>query len=215
MLRLPATIILAVSSMTIAVIGGVSLGIYAALRENRFADHLLRFLTLFGVSMPGFWIGLILILLFSVCLKLVPVAGYGSMENLILPALALSIHSLASIMRVTRTSMLETLGEDYIKFATAKGLPVKKIISRHALKNSMLPVVTVLGFQMGAMLGGSVVIEKVFAWPGIGSLLVDSIFARDLPVVQACIIVIVFLFLVVNFVVDLMYVYLDPRIKYR
>ncbi|WP_445475004.1 ABC transporter permease [Methanococcoides methylutens] len=215
MLRLPATIILALSSMTIAVIGGVSLGIYAALRENRFADHLLRFLTLFGVSMPGFWIGLILILLFSVYLKLVPVAGYGSIENLILPALALSIHSLASIMRVTRTSMLETLGEDYIKFATAKGLPVNKIISRHALKNSMLPVVTVLGFQMGAMLGGSVVIEKVFAWPGIGSLLVDSIFARDLPVVQACIIVIVFLFLVVNFVVDLMYVYLDPRIKYR
>lgn len=215
MLRLPATIILALSSMTIAVVGGVSLGIYAALRENRFADHLLRFLTLFGVSMPGFWIGLILILLFSVCLKLVPVAGYGSIENLILPALALSIHSLASIMRVTRTSMLETLGEDYIKFATAKGLPVNKIISRHALKNSMLPVVTVLGFQMGAMLGGSVVIEKVFAWPGIGSLLVDSIFARDLPVVQACIIVIVFMFLVVNFMVDLIYVYLDPRIKYR
>ncbi|MBP2030787.1 peptide/nickel transport system permease protein [Methanohalophilus levihalophilus] len=214
MLRLPATIVLAFSSMLIASIAGVSLGVYAALRENRFADHLLRILTLFGVSMPGFWVGLLLILIFSVYLKLVPVAGYGSIWNLILPAIALSIHSLASIMRVTRTSMLETLGEDYIKFATAKGLPVSKIISRHALKNSLLPVVTVLGFQMGAMLGGSVVIEKVFAWPGIGSLLVDSIFARDLPVVQACIIVIVLLFLVVNFIVDLVYIYLDPRIRY-
>lgn len=213
-LRLPATILLALSSMLIAVIAGVSLGIYAALRENRFADNLLRVLTLFGVSMPGFWVGLLLILIFSVYLKLVPVAGYGSIWNLILPSVALSIHSLASIMRVTRTSMLETLGEDYIRFATAKGLPVSRIISRHALKNTMLPVVTVLGFQMGAMLGGSVVIEKVFAWPGIGSLLVDSIFARDLPVVQACIIVIVLLFLVVNFIVDLVYIYLNPRIRY-
>jgi peptide/nickel transport system permease protein len=164
--------------------------------------------------MPGFWVGLILILIFSVYLKMVPVAGYGSIENLLLPAFALSIHSLASIMRITRTSMLETLGQDYIKFATAKGLPVNRIINRHALKNAMLPVVTVLGFQMGAMLGGSVIIETVFAWPGIGSLLVNSIFARDLYVVQACIIVIVFLFLIVNFIVDLVYMYLDPRIRY-
>jgi peptide/nickel transport system permease protein len=214
LLRLPATIILALSSMSIAVVGGVSLGIYAALKENKTADHLLRFLTLFGVSMPGFWVGLILILIFSVYLKMVPVAGYGSIENLLLPAFALSIHSLASIMRITRTSMLETLGQDYIKFATAKGLPVNRIINRHALKNAMLPVVTVLGFQMGAMLGGSVIIETVFAWPGIGSLLVNSIFARDLYVVQACIIVIVFLFLIVNFIVDLVYIYLDPRIRY-
>jgi peptide/nickel transport system permease protein len=214
LLRLPATIILALSSMSIAVVGGVSLGIYAALKENKTADHLLRFLTLFGVSMPGFWVGLILILIFSVYLKMVPVAGYGSIENLLLPAFALSIHSLASIMRITRTSMLETLGQDYIKFATAKGLPVNRIINRHALKNAMLPVVTVLGFQMGAMLGGSVIIETVFAWPGIGSLLVNSIFARDLYVVQACIIVIVFLFLIVNFIVDLVYMYLDPRIRY-
>jgi peptide/nickel transport system permease protein len=200
--------------MFIAVVGGVSLGIYAALKENKTADHLLRFLTLFGVSMPGFWVALVLILIFSVYLKMVPVAGYGSIENLVLPAFALSIHSLASIMRITRTSMLETLGQDYIKFATAKGLPVNRIINRHALKNAMLPVVTVLGFQMGAMLGGSVIIETVFAWPGIGSLLVNSIFARDLYVVQACIIVIVFLFLIVNFIVDLVYIYLDPRIRY-
>lgn len=214
LLRLPATIILALSSMAIAVVGGVSLGIYASLKENKVPDHLLRFLTLFGVSMPGFWVGLILILIFSVYLKIIPVAGYGSLENLVLPAIALSIHSLASIMRITRTSMLETLGQDYIKFATAKGVSVNRIISRHALKNAMLPVVTVLGFQMGAMLGGSVIIETVFAWPGVGSLLVNSIFARDLHVVQACIVAIVFLFLIVNFIVDLVYIYLDPRIRY-
>jgi peptide/nickel transport system permease protein len=213
-LRLPATLILTFSSMLIASVAGISLGIYAALKENRFADHLLRVLTLFGVSMPGFWVGLLLILIVSVYLKLVPVAEYGTLRNLILPSLALSIHPLASIMRVTRTSMLETLGEDYIRFATAKGLPVSRIVSRHALKNALLPVITVLGFQMGSMLGGSVVIEQVFAWPGIGSLLVNSIFARDIPVVQACIIVIVLLFLVVNFIVDLVYIYLDPRIRY-
>lgn len=184
-LRFPATILLAMTSMAIAVLCGVSLGIYSALKENRFTDHLLRLVSLFGVSMPGFWIGLLMMLIFSVKLKLIPVVGYGSIENLLLPSIALSIHSTTSILRVTRTSMLETLGQDYIRFATAKGLPMKIIITRHALKNAMLPVITVLGFQMGHLLGGSVIIEEVFAWPGIGSLLVNSITARDLPMVQA------------------------------
>lgn len=213
-LRLPATILLAASSISLAIVCGVSLGVYSALKENRFTDHLLRFVSLFGVSMPGFWVGLLLILLFSVKLKMIPVAEYGSIENLILPAVALSIHSTTSIMRVTRTSMLETLGQDYIRFATAKGLPLNLIITRHALKNAMLPVITVLGFQMGYLLGGSVIIEKVFSWPGIGSLLVNSISARDLPVVQGCIILIVTMFLLVNFLVDILYTYLDPRIRY-
>lgn len=213
-LRLPATILLAMSSMSIAIVCGVSLGVYSALKENRLTDHLLRFVSLFGVSMPGFWVGLLLILLFSVKLKMIPVTGYGSFENLILPSLALSIHSMTSIMRITRTSMLETLGQDYIRFATAKGLPMRLIITRHALKNAMLPVITVLGFQMGYLLGGSVIIEQVFSWPGIGSLLVNSISARDLPVVQGCIIVIVAMFLLVNFLVDILYTYLDPRIRY-
>lgn len=213
-LRLPATIQLAGVSMVIAIIIGVSLGIYSALKENKISDHILRIVTLFGVSMPGFWIALILILIFSLKMKLVPVSGYGSLENLILPSVALSLHSVAAIMRVTRASMLETMGQEYIKFAKAKGLPIWKIVTRHAFKNAMLPVVTVIGFQMGSLLGGTVVIEKIFAWPGIGSLLVDSISARDLPVVQGCILTIVTMFLFVNFFVDMLYTCLDPRIRY-
>lgn len=213
-LRLPATIQLAVVSMLIAILAGVSLGIYSALRENKISDHILRIVTLFGVSMPGFWVALLLILIFSLKLKLVPVTGYGSLENLLLPATALSLHSVAAVMRVTRTSMLETLGQEYIRFAKAKGLPIWKIVSRHALKNAMLPVITVIGFQMGSLLGGTVVIEKIFAWPGIGSLLVDSISARDLPVVQGCVLAIVTMFLFVHFFVDILYTHLDPRIRY-
>jgi ABC-type dipeptide/oligopeptide/nickel transport systems, permease components len=213
-LRLPATIQLAGVSMVIAIIIGVSLGIYSALKENKISDHILRIVTLFGVSMPGFWIALILILIFSLKMKLVPVSGYGSLENLILPSVALSLHSVAAIMRVTRASMLETMGQEYIRFAKAKGLPIWKIVTRHAFKNAMLPVVTVIGFQMGSLLGGTVVIEKIFAWPGIGSLLVDSISARDLPVVQGCILTIVTMFLFVNFFVDMLYTCLDPRIRY-
>ncbi|AKB52694.1 Dipeptide transport system permease protein DppB [Methanosarcina barkeri str. Wiesmoor] len=213
-LRLPATIQLAGLSMVIAILAGVSLGIYSALRENKISDHILRIVTLFGVSMPGFWVALLLILIFSLKLKLVPVTGYGSLENLLLPAAALSLHSVAAVMRVTRTSMLETLGQEYIRFAKAKGLPLWKIVSRHALKNTMLPVITVIGFQMGSLLGGSVVIEKIFAWPGIGSLLVDSISARDLPVVQGCVLAIVTMFLLVHFFVDMLYTHLDPRIRY-
>jgi peptide/nickel transport system permease protein len=213
-LRLPATIQLAGVSMVIAMLAGVSLGIYSALQENKISDHILRIATLFGVSMPGFWVALILILIFSLKLKFVPVSGYGNLENLLLPATALSLHSVAAIMRVTRTSMLETLGQEYIRFAKAKGLPIWRIISRHALKNAMLPVITVIGFQMGSLLGGAVVIEKIFAWPGIGSLLVDSISARDLPMVQGCVLSIVTMFLVVNFLVDMLYTLLDPRIRY-
>lgn len=213
-LRLPATIQLAGTSMALAAVAGVSLGIYSALQENRTSDHILRIITLFGVSMPGFWVALILILIFSLKLKLVPVLGYGSLENLLLPAAALSLHSAAAVMRVTRTSMLETLGQEYIRFAKAKGLPIWRIISRHAFKNAMLPVVTVIGFQMGSLLGGTVVIEKIFAWPGIGSLLVDSISARDLPMVQGCVLAIVTMFLLVNFLVDILYTRLDPRIRY-
>jgi peptide/nickel transport system permease protein len=213
-LRLPATILLAVSSMIIAVMVGIPLGIYTAVKENQFSDHLLRIMTLFLVAMPGFWVALLLMLIFSVELKLVPVAGYGSIKNLILPSVALSLHSLAVIMRITRISMLETLGQEYIRFASAKGLSLLKIISRHALKNAMLPIVTVFGFQMGHLLGGTIVIEKIFAWPGIGSLLVDSISARDMPVIQGCVLTIVIMFLMVNFLVDMSYPYLDPRIRY-
>lgn len=213
-IHLLPTIELAVASMLIAIVLGLPLGIYAAIRENRLADAILRIATILGASMPGFWVGLILILVFAVTLKLVPVAGYGRIENLVLPAVALSLHSMAAVVRVTRSSMLETLGNEYIRFAVAKGLPLRQIITTHALKNAMLPVVTVLGFQLGHLLGGTMVIENIFAWPGIGNLLVNSISSRDLPLVQGCVLTIVAMFLLVNFSVDLIYTYLDPRIRY-
>ncbi len=214
LLRLPATIYLALASMTIAIALGVPLGVICAVKENKFTDYLLRIVTLIGVSMPGFWLALLLILLFSVTLKLVPVAGYGSIEYLILPAIALSMHSTAVTLRMVRTGMLEVMNQPYIAFATSKGLPPRYIIIKHALKNALLPTLTVLGLSLGYMLGGAVVIETIFAWPGVGSLLVDAITARDIPLVQGCVLTIVGVFVTINFLVDLIYTYVDPRIRY-
>lgn len=213
-LHLPATLLLAISSMSIAIFIGIPFGIYCALKENKTIDNIIRLATTLGASMPGFWIGLLLILIFAVTFKLVTVAGYGKIEDLVLPSITLAIHPMAVIVRMTRTSMLETLGSEYIMFATAKGLPLNKIISRHALKSTMLPIITLLGLQMGHILGGAMVIENIFDWPGIGSLLVNSILARDLPVVQSCVLIIVVMFLCVNFIVDILYTYLNPRIRF-
>lgn len=214
LLRLPATICLALASMTIAIALGVPLGVICAVKENKFTDYLLRIVTLVGVSMPGFWLALLLILLFSVTLKLVPVAGYGGIKYLILPAIALSMHTMAVTLRMVRTGMLEVMNQPYIAFATSKGLPPRYIIIKHALKNALLPTLTVLGLSLGYMLGGAVVIETIFAWPGVGSLLVDAITARDIPLVQGCVLTIVGIFVTINLFVDLIYTYVDPRIRY-
>lgn len=214
LLRLPATIYLALASMSIAIALGVPLGVICAVKENKFTDYLLRIVTLIGVSMPGFWLALLLILLFSVTLKLVPVAGYGSIDYLILPAIALSMHTTAVTLRMVRTGMLEVMNQPYIAFATSKGLPPRYIIIKHALKNALLPTLTVLGLSLGYMLGGAVVIETIFAWPGVGSLLVDAITARDIPLVQGCVLTIVGVFVTINLLVDLIYTYVDPRIRY-
>lgn len=213
-LRLPATIQLAFAAMFIAVLIGIPLGIFCAIRENRFTDYILRIVTLMGVSMPGFWLALILILFFSVNLKLFPVAGYGELKYLVLPAVALSAHSLALTLRMVRTGMLEVMGQPYIAFAVSKGLPRRYVITRHALKNALLPAITVLGLSLGHMLGGAVVIESIFAWPGVGSLLVDAISGRDIPLVQGCVLTIVGIFVTINLLVDFAYTYLDPRIRY-
>jgi peptide/nickel transport system permease protein len=213
-LRLPATILLAFTAMAIAILVGVPLGIFCAVRENRFTDYLLRIGTLIGVSMPGFWLALLLILFFSVNLKLFPVAGYGDLKYLVLPAVALSAHAMALTLRMVRTGMLEVMGQPYIAFAISKGLPPRYVIARHALKNALLPAITVLGISLGHMLGGAVVIESIFAWPGVGSLLVDAISARDIPLVQGCVLAIVGVFVAINLLVDLTYTYLDPRIRY-
>lgn len=213
-LRLPATIQLAFAAMSIAVLIGIPLGIFCAIRENRFTDYILRIVTLMGVSMPGFWLALILILFFAVNLKLFPVAGYGELKYLVLPAVALSAHSLALTLRMVRTGMLEVMGQPYIAFAVSKGLPRRYVITRHALKNALLPAITVLGLSLGHMLGGAVVIESIFAWPGVGSLLVDAISGRDIPLVQGCVLTIVGIFVTINLLVDFAYTYLDPRIRY-
>ena len=214
LLRLPATIQLAFAAMSIAVLIGVPLGIFCAIRENKFTDYILRIVTLMGVSMPGFWLALILILFFSVNLKLFPVAGYGELRYLVLPAVALSAHSLALTLRMVRTGMLEVMSQPYITFAISKGLSPRHVIARHALKNALLPAITVLALSLGHMLGGAVVIESIFAWPGVGSLLVDAISGRDIPLVQGCVLTIVGVFVTINLLVDLTYTYLDPRIRY-
>lgn len=214
LLRLPATIQLAFAAMSIAVLIGVPLGIFCAIRENKFTDYILRIVTLMGVSMPGFWLALILILFFSVNLKLFPVAGYGELRYLVIPAVALSAHSLALTLRMVRTGMLEVMSQPYIAFAISKGLSPRYVIVRHALKNALLPAITVLALSLGHMLGGAVVIESIFAWPGVGSLLVDAISGRDIPLVQGCVLTIVGVFVTINLLVDLTYTYLDPRIRY-
>ena len=214
LLRLPATIQLAFTAMSIAILIGVPLGILCAVRENRFTDYILRIVTLIGVSMPGFWLALLLILLFAVNLKLFPVAGYGETKYLVLPAVALSAHALALTLRMVRTGMLEVMGQPYIAFAVSKGLSLRYVVLRHALKNALLPTITVLGMSLGHMLGGAMVIESIFSWPGVGSLLVDAISGRDIPLVQGCVLTIVGVFVTINLLVDLTYTYLDPRIRY-
>jgi peptide/nickel transport system permease protein len=214
LLRLPATIQLAFTAMSIAILIGVPLGILCAVRENRFTDYLLRIVTLIGVSMPGFWLALLLILFFAVNLKLFPVAGYGETKYLVLPAVALSAHALALTLRMVRTGMLEVMGQPYIAFAVSKGLSLRYVVLRHALKNALLPTITVLGMSLGHMLGGAMVIESIFSWPGVGSLLVDAISGRDIPLVQGCVLTIVGVFVTINLLVDLTYTYLDPRIRY-
>nr|WP_209690194.1 ABC transporter permease [Methanomicrobium sp. W14] len=214
-LSVPPTIILTTFSMLFAVATGLCLGIYSAVRQNRISDHIIRALTVFSVSMPGFWVAVMLILVFSVWLKLTPVAGYGGTQYIILPAIALGLHTMASVTRIMRTSLIETLDKPYVVFARAKGLPAGKVLFSHAFKNAVLPVLTVIGMSYGALLAGSVVIETIFAWPGVGALLMKAVSARDTVLIESTIMVIVFMFLVVNFVIDILYHVIDPRINYE
>jgi len=214
-LAIVPTLILAGASMLIVIVVGIPLGIYSAIHENSPGDIVIRCATVFSISFPSFWVALMLILVFSISLDWLPVTGYGTPANLILPAVALALHPTAVIIRIVRTSMLETLGQQYITFAIAKGLSFRRIIWNHAVKNALIPVVTLLGLYFGHLLAGTVIIESIFAWPGIGKLLVDGVFSHDIPVVTSCIVVIVTIFLVVNLGVDLLYHVIDPRIHYE
>ncbi|QIA27621.1 ABC transporter permease [Thermaerobacter sp. PB12/4term] len=212
--RLPYTLELALVSGALATITGVAAGVIAATRRYTLFDYLASFGTLLGVSMPVYWLGLLLIVLFAVRLQLLPAAGADEPASIVLPALTLTAYSVALVARMTRATMFEVLEQDYVRTAWAKGLPLRRIIYRHALRNALVPIVTVVALQFGALLGGAVLTESVFAWPGIGLLLVDSIFARDFPMVQGIVLIYSTMIILLNLGVDLLYAYVDPRIRY-
>jgi ABC-type dipeptide/oligopeptide/nickel transport system permease component len=240
--RFPATIELAIISIIVASIVGITLGVLSAVKQNSIIDYLCMGTSLVGVSIPIFWLGLILIVVFSVTLGWLPVSGratigmepakitglylldsllsgdmaafFDSLEHLALPVIALSSYSTAIIARMTRSAMLEVLGQDYIRTARSKGLVESIIIRSHGLRNTLIPVTTVIGLQLGSLLGGAVLTETVFSWPGIGSYTIDAILKSDFPVVQGAVMIMAIVFVLVNLLVDLLYAFIDPRIKY-
>lgn len=213
--KLMPTFELAAVSMGIAIGIGLAAGVTSAVRRNSWLDYTAMVGALVGISVPAFWLGLMLMYFFAVGLKLVPPFGYGTWQHYILPAVTLGVGAAASIARFTRASMLEVLGQDYIRTARAKGLAEAKVNLMHALKNAMIPVITVTGLQFGFLLGGTVVIESVFAWPGIGRLLVQAVEGRDYPVIQTLMLLFALQFVLINLVVDLLYAAVDPRISYE
>jgi len=211
--RLPATLELAAAALAIAAIVALPLGVLAARRRGGAADGAAMGLALLGMSIPSFWLGPLLILVFSVGLGWTPVSGRDGLSTLILPAVTLGTGMAAVLARMLRGSLLETLAEDYVRTARAKGLSPGTVVWRHALRNAALPVVTVFGMQAGALLAGAVITETVFAWPGIGTLLVESIQRRDFPVVQGCVLLIAVSYVAVNALTDVVYAWLDPRVR--
>jgi peptide/nickel transport system permease protein len=212
--RLPATIQLTLAALLVSLALAIPAGIIAALRRGSAFDSLSRLLALLGQAMPTFWLGLMLILLFAVRLRWLPPSGRGGLEYLVLPALTLGTYSAALTMRLLRSSLLEVLGREYVRTARAKGLGERAVVVRHALKNAAIPVVTVVGLQMGRLLAGSVVTETVFGYGGMGLLAVQAIVGRDLTIVQAFVLVAAVIILAINLLVDLLYLALDPRIRY-
>ncbi len=211
--RYMKTVQLSSLSILIATVLGIGLGIIAAVKRNTWVDNLVMGFSLFGVSMPVFWLGFLLIILFSVTLHWLPAGGVGSFRHIILPAITLGMATSAIIARMTRASMLQVMNQDFIRTAEAFGINIRKIIMKYTLKNALIPVITIVGLQFGYMLGGAVLTESVFGWPGLGRLIVDSIFSRDYTVVQVGIMVIAMTFVFVNLLVDITYAFLDPRIR--
>ncbi len=212
--RLPKTALLAATATVLSGILGIVSGIVVSTRQYTSVDYLVSVVAFAGVSIPVFWLGLMLMIVFAVFLHLVPAGGAAGPTSLILPSITLAAFSIAFIERQTRSSMLETLHQDYVRTARAKGLVENVVVYRHALRNALIPVVTVLGLQFGALFGGAILTETTFAWPGIGQLLVSAINARDYPIIQGVVLLFAITFLVVNLLVDLLYGYIDPRIKF-
>jgi len=223
--RFKATLVLTGAALVLSTAGGLALGILSAVRPNSLLDRLSAVASLFGASMPVFWLGIVLMVIFALWLGWLPASGmfapYGGgdlrdlLAHLALPAVTLAAASVTIIARLTRSTMLETLGQDYIRTARAKGVVERAVVLRHGLKNALIPIVTVVGVQAGYLLGGAVLTETVFAWPGVGTLMVQGILARDFPLVQGCVLVVALSFVLINLLVDLLYAWLDPRIRYE
>jgi peptide/nickel transport system permease protein len=211
--RLGATLQLALSAQVLAVLVAVPCGVVAAIRRDRWLDSALTMLATAGQSVPYFWLGLMAMVLFGVQLRWLPTSGRGTWAHLVLPALTLSSYSMASLARLVRSAVIEVLTADYIRTATAKGLPGATVLFKHTLRNALIPVVTLVGLQLGALLSGAVIVETVFAWPGIGRLTVEAIHTRDYPVVQSGVLLMALVFVVANQAVDLGYQWLDPRLR--
>ena len=212
--RFPATIMLATAALALSVVVSIPLGIIAALWRGSLLDSLSRLLALLGAAVPSYVLALLLMLFIAVKLNWLPAIGYGSPKNLILPAIALAAGSSAQVMRLTRASMLEVLQQDYMRTARSKGLNERKVVMVHGLKNGLLPVVTMLGINLGHLLGGTVIVETIFGWPGVGRYAVESILQRDYPVVQGFVLYMALIFLLANLAVDFSYRWLDPRLHF-
>ena len=210
--RLPATLLLTAGAFSFAVLIGMPIGVISAVKRLTLWDHGSMALALLGQSMPGFWLGLVLITVFAVHLRWLPASGMGGISHVVLPAITLGMFLIGLIIRLTRSSMLDVLGQDYVRTARAKGLAERMVVMHHALMNALIPVVTLLGLQLGLLLGGAVITETVFAWPGVGLATVTAIHQRDYPVVQCAVLVSAVLVLSINWAVDLLYHYLDPRV---
>jgi len=220
--RFPTTLTLVCLSLLISIVVGVPAGLLSAVFRNSWVDHAARLLTLVSLSMPSFWLGLMLIILFSLKLNLLPIVGYTSVVTnlwsglrfLILPSCAMGMYLTALLARLVRSSVLEVLGQDYVRTARAKGVHERIVLFRHALRNALIPAVTVLGINLGILLGGSAVIETMFVLPGVGQLVITALYNRDLPVIQGLILYISVLYVLINLAVDLLYTYLDPRLRF-
>lgn len=213
-LRLPNTLKLGFTAFVFSVVIAIPLGIISALKHNKLFDHMSRIFVLITSSFPAFWVAIVLIIVCSLKLKLFPVSGMDSPKSIVLPALTLSLGMIATTTRMMRASMLDVMGQDYIWVAKAKGLTRNKIIVRHILRNAIPPIISVLGLQIGHILGGAVVIENIFSWPGVGGLFIDAINAKDMPMIEGCVLVIAFGYAAINLVVDIIYAAINPEIRY-
>ncbi len=213
-LRLPNTLKLGLTAFIFSVLVAIPLGVLSALQHNKLLDHLSRIFVLITSSFPGFWVAIVLIIICAIKLKLFPVNGMDGVRSIVLPALTLSIGMIATTTRMMRASMLDVMSQDYIWVAKAKGLTRNKIIVRHILRNAIPPIISVLGLQIGHILGGAVVIENIFSWPGVGGLFIDAINAKDMPMIEGCVLVIAFGYAAINLVVDIIYAAINPEIRY-